>query len=299
MEEDLIEGRKTFFLAPDKSLLPQSYLEEYLALGYECYFIDTDIFVPLEKKVDIIISVFKDSILFFNIDAPIQNGESWPIFLSRIKEKYPDHLFGVTFAKRKTLAEVQYIDRVYRQKIGLQCGGIQLEYQKNKNFGIVENALLNIKAMGRRKSVRAYCQGSCSFKFTNNNNEIISVKLNDISLSHFSFTVESGRELYITEFSKLIDTNLLIHGVHIITDVVLAMKRNTPSGDLYVFAFCNKQGKVGLDQYNRPAMCTKIYAMLVENCSNLLGDLFREAQKERFVNNENNEDNEEVPLARV
>ena len=60
--DEIIKGRKTFFIAPDRTLFPQSYLEEYLTLGYECYFIDTDIFLPIEVKVDIILSVFKDSI---------------------------------------------------------------------------------------------------------------------------------------------------------------------------------------------------------------------------------------------
>ncbi len=69
---EIIKGRKTFFIAPDRTLFPQSYLEEYLVLGYECYFIDTDIFLPIEAKVDIILSVFKESILYVNVDGPVQ-----------------------------------------------------------------------------------------------------------------------------------------------------------------------------------------------------------------------------------
>ena len=79
--DEIVKGRKTFFIAPDRSLFPQAYLEEYLTLGFECYFIDTDIFLPIEIKIEIILSVFKDSILFFNIDAPLQDN-SWPRLIS-------------------------------------------------------------------------------------------------------------------------------------------------------------------------------------------------------------------------
>ena len=65
--EEIIKGRKTFFVAPDKSRFPESYLEEYLTAGYECYFIETDLFLPISTKIEVILSVFKDCIMFFNI----------------------------------------------------------------------------------------------------------------------------------------------------------------------------------------------------------------------------------------
>ena len=77
--EEIIKGRKTFFVAPDKSRFPESYLEEYLTAGYECYFIETDLFLPISTKIEVILSVFKDCIMFFNIDASIQK-ENWQIF---------------------------------------------------------------------------------------------------------------------------------------------------------------------------------------------------------------------------
>ena len=40
--KEIVTGRKTFFITPDTSLIPESYLEDYFALGYECYFVEND-----------------------------------------------------------------------------------------------------------------------------------------------------------------------------------------------------------------------------------------------------------------
>ena len=58
---EIIKGRKTFFIAPDKSLFPEIYLEDYLALGYECYFINHDTNHTFESKLEIILTVFQAS----------------------------------------------------------------------------------------------------------------------------------------------------------------------------------------------------------------------------------------------
>ena len=66
--KEIVAGRKTFFITPDTSLIPEVFLEDYFALGYECYFIEYDKRISLKKKIDILISIFHDVIIFFNID---------------------------------------------------------------------------------------------------------------------------------------------------------------------------------------------------------------------------------------
>ena len=41
--KEIVTGRKTFFITPDMSLFPESFLEDYFALGYECYFVENTI----------------------------------------------------------------------------------------------------------------------------------------------------------------------------------------------------------------------------------------------------------------
>ncbi|HAH60862.1 MAG TPA: hypothetical protein DCL73_02045, partial [Treponema sp.] len=102
---EIIAARKTFFITPDQSLFPENYLEEYLIHGFETYFIENDKACPIDKKVDIIRRVFRDSILFFNIDASVP-GIGWPKFIAQIQKSYGDSiLLGVLYTKRQTLEE--------------------------------------------------------------------------------------------------------------------------------------------------------------------------------------------------
>ena len=63
---EIVTGRKTFFITPDTSLLPETFLEDYFSLGYECYFIPNDKKVSIQRKLEILISIFRDVIFFFN-----------------------------------------------------------------------------------------------------------------------------------------------------------------------------------------------------------------------------------------
>ncbi len=277
--QEIIKGRKTFFIAPDRTLFPQSYLEEYLTLGYECYFIDTDIFLPMKEKVDIILSVFKDSILFFNIDAPIQ-GASWIEIIHDMQVKYPSALFGVLYAKRHSQAERQSLEHQYLYTMGIQCGCIQLEYQKRENFQIIEQVLYANQAMGRRKYVRALCSSSCLFSFTLDKQGTIQDKLTDISISHFSFVVPDGR-LQLADYEKVSDIVFTIHGLRFRSDAVLYMTRPVENGILFVFAFQSKSGQSGLDPVNKQLITPKLYELMIDNCMDLLNRLFTTASRKR------------------
>ena len=277
--QEIIKGRKTFFIAPDKTLFPQAYLEEYLTLGYECYFIDTDIFLPMKEKVDIILSVFKDSILFFNIDAPIQ-GTTWAEIIHDMQAKYPSALFGVLYAKRHSQAERQSLEHQYLYTMGIQCGCIQLEYQKRENFQIIEQVLYANQAMGRRKYVRALCSSSCLFSFTLDKQGTIQDKLTDISISHFSFVVPDGR-LQLADYEKVSDIVFTIHGLRFRSDAVLYMTRPVENGILFVFAFQSKSGQSGLDPVNKQLITPKLYELMIDNCMDLLNRLFTTASRKR------------------
>lgn len=278
----ITKGRKVFFIAPDRSLIPESYLEEYLADGFECYFIDTDIFLSIENKVDIILTIFEDSILFFNIDAPCPNS-SWMALISKFQAKYPKSLFGVLYSKRQTAAEKSVIEKTYLMNIGIKCGCIQLEYQKKNNFGLLEKTLFANQAMGRRKSVRAICTSGCSFNFMNEHTkQNVAGKLTDISISHFSITLPEG-QLELEDYEKITDVAITIKGLHLHTDAILFMSRPTDGGILYVFAFTQKSGLNGLDDLSRQLLVPKLYEIMLENTNALLSRLFSSASQKAKV----------------
>ena len=86
-KEHIIEGRKTFFVVPDATLLPETFLEDFMARGYETYIIGDDRYCPLKAKVEVIIETFTDSILFFYIDMQIK-GVKWEKYIKELQEKY-------------------------------------------------------------------------------------------------------------------------------------------------------------------------------------------------------------------
>ncbi len=268
---EIISGRKTFFIVPDRSLLPENYLEEYLSRGFETYFIENDKACPLEKKVDIILRIFKDSILFFYIDSTIP-GINWSAFISKLQKQYGKYaLLGVLYVKRQTLEERLALEKHYLYDVGIQCGCIQLEYRKKANFGIIEKLLYANQAMGRRKHVRALCGSNCSLTFMYEGKQYTGV-VTDISLSHFSCTIKEYCNL--KQYEKISFIQFNIKGLHIRSDAVLFMIRPSDTGTLYIFTFKNKQGENGLDILVKQLLTPKLYEIMSENCKSILNRLF-------------------------
>ena len=58
--DEIVTGRKTFFILPDTSLMPETFLEDYFAQGYECYYVPFDKRIDIKKKVKVITSLFKE-----------------------------------------------------------------------------------------------------------------------------------------------------------------------------------------------------------------------------------------------
>lgn len=267
---EFVKGRKTFFILPDNALISQTFMEEYLSKDYECYFINNDLNVPIKTKVEVILSLFEDAILFFNIDYHIENLE-WHKYIAEIKNKYPKVCIGVVFSKRKVPLEKTLLEKEYIFQLGIQGGCIQLEYQKNTNFVLIEKVLYANQAMGRRKNVRAVCMNNSSFNLDDGHGNVKTFWLNDVSVSHFSFTIPNDQpQLELKEYEKISNLSFTVKGMRFTSDAVLYMKRQTSSGLLYVFAFIDREGKVGLDAMRRRMMIQKMYGMLNDACTNLL-----------------------------
>jgi len=270
--KDIVVGRKTFFITPDNSLIPEDYLEEYFSLGYECYFIENDKQLSLDKKIEILISLFNDIILFFNIDYNIQDLY-WPSFIKEILDKYKNKvLIGVLYNKRQSKDERAKLERKYLMDIGCQCGCIQIEYKKASNFEIIQKILYANQAQGRRKNIRAICSKTCTFSFTKNKYTYTG-RLQDISISHFSF-VFPAEKVDIADYEKISDFHFSISGFMFRSDAVLIMKRATEEGLLYVFAFVTEKGLNGLDDRNKQLLSPNIYKLMVQNCKDLLNQVY-------------------------
>lgn len=270
--KEIVTGRKTFFITPDTSLIPESYLEDFFALGYECYFVENDKRVKLEKKVDVIISLFKDVILFFNIDFHV-NDIDWPTYIKTLVEKYDNNTsIGVLYTRRQKKDEKSKLEQKYLYEMELGCGCIQLEYQKRQNFEIIEKILFANQAQGRRKNIRAICTPACTYSCHQEQVDINGT-LQDISLSHFTLILPSGK-LNIQLYEKVVDFHFNIRGFLFRSDAVLIMERDIGLDKLYVFAFVSSTGANGLDPRIKQLLTPNIYKLMSSNCKNLLDQLY-------------------------
>ena len=266
---EIVTGRKCFFILPDPSLMPIPFLEDFFALGFECYYIGNDGRVPVQKKIETILKIFKDVIFFINIDYELP-GFQWPEYIFDLlhTQKATPQQFGITFLKRQSNVEIESIKKLYFTDLGLKLGFIQLEYQKKNNLGLVAKALFNIQAQGRRKTIRALCSSACTYKL-DYEKESFSGSLQDISLSHFSILVKDA-PLPIKLYEKVHDIHFNIRGSFFHSDAILVMQRSVATANLYVFAFVTPAGANGLDERTKSLLVPVLYNMISTNCMGLL-----------------------------
>lgn len=270
-------GRKTFFIAPDLSLLPEEYMQEYMTRGYEAYIINDERSCPMARKVELLISMYADSIFFFYIDARI-DGIDWQKFIYKLQREHGDRiLIGVLYSKAKTEEEKKRLEHFYLFDVGIQCGCIALDFQHKKNFPIIDRVMKVNQAEGRRKTVRATCEGSSEMTFLKDGKQFRG-KLADISLNHFSCLLA---ESSLPVGSKIRDMVLVVDGVHIQTGGVLLLQRKTSDDAiLNVFAFARPDGTIGLEGDNFNRVSQKVYQIVSSKTKEVLHRIFTTAGKE-------------------
>ena len=274
--EHIIEGRKTFFIVPDASLLPETFLEDFMARGYETYIIGDDRYCPLKAKVEVIMETFTDSILFFYIDMPIK-GIKWDKYIRELQEKYTGRiLIGVLYLKRQSDEEKSKLEKYYLFDVGIQCGCIALEYQKNKNFALIDKVMYANQACGRRKNIRAICDTRSKVSIVTKHGQLKGSVL-DVSLSHFSCVFE--RTLDIQMYEKVPKVLININGLHFATDAILIMQRQKNGVLLNVFVFSNSMGQQGVESDLQPRLIERIYQMTSDKAKSLMRYKFEEARK--------------------
>lgn len=279
--KEIIAGRKTFFVTPDHSIFPESFCEDYLERGYECYFIENEKKIPLDQKIEIIISIFKDVILFFNLDAQIP-GIDWYAFIASLREKHGDNVvIGTMFKKRSDKNEKLRIEYAYNFNLNLNGGCIQLDLQKKNNYSIIENVLCAAQARGRRKNVRALGNNACSYNFKYDSKTCNGV-LQDISISHFSVVLPSGK--VNIEENRMVDIQFNLDGFHFSYPATLFAKRplEEEGNDLFVFMFSGPDGS-GVDTITRQHLVPRLYDIMHGHMENLLTRLFETFVRKRSL----------------
>ena len=270
----IIEGRKTFFFAQGTTLLTESHLADFVAHGYEAYMVDDFRFCPLEKKVEIILETFPDSILFFFIDSNV--GVNWEQYIAKLQSERggEDIMIGVLYMKRQNEAERLALEKYYLFDVGIQCGCIAMEFQKAKNFALIDRVMFANQACGRRKNIRAFGDSMSKANFEYER-ALINGMVCDISLSHFSFLPDPTKTYpAIPINTKIKDFFIAFKGMHFKVNVSLAIRREINGRILHIFLFEKHNGTPGLDDHIAGQLSQKIYKTISDKIKMLLREKF-------------------------
>lgn len=265
-----IEGRKTFFIAPDTSFLPESYLEDFLSRGYEAYIIKDFRFYPIYEQVKIIVETCPDSILFFFVDSDV--GVDWGKFIKYIQEEFQEKaLLGVLYAKGRTDEQKAAMEKYYLFDLGLQCGCIELAYNKEKNFEIIDKVMYANQACGRRKNVRAICDSAASANFVYQG-AVVKGRVSDISVSHFSFIPDPNYTFPdIPLYTNIGEITVTFKGFRFKVPATLMIQRDLDGGKvLHVFVMLKSNGQQGLDEDIAEKVRERIYTMVTDKVKEAL-----------------------------
>ena len=277
LDDSSVVGRKTFFIAPDLTLFPETFMEEYMTHGYEAYIINDDRYCPMDRKIEQIISMFPRSIFFFYVDAKIE-GIEWQKFIYNLQRTHGENaLLGVLYAKSRSEEERKKLEKFYLFDVGIQCGCIGLDFQQKKNFPLIDSVMKANQAQGRRKTIRAVCSGASEVSFEKDG-RYFRGKICDISLNHFSCMFYEGA---LPLYSRVQGMMLVIDGVHIQTNAVLLIQRELgEDGVLNVFVFNKNDGSLGLDGDNFIKVSEKVYQLISNKTEEMLHRMFVTAGKE-------------------
>ena len=265
-----IEGRKTFFIAPDTTFLPESYLEDFLSRGYEAYIIKDFRFYPVYEQVKIIVETCPDSILFFFIDSDV--GVDWGKFIKYVQEQFQEKaLLGVLYAKGRSPEQKSALEKYYLFDLGLQCGCIELAYNKEKNFEIIDKVMFANQACGRRKNVRAICDSAASANFIYQG-VVVKGHVSDISVSHFSFIPDPQYTFPdIPIYTKIPEITVTFKGMRFKVPASLMIQREIEGGKtLQVYVMLKSSGQPGLDESVAEKLRERIYSLVTDKIKDIL-----------------------------
>jgi hypothetical protein len=244
-KKELYQGVKTFFIAPDLTLMPEDFLSHFFLKGFEAYYLMDDQYLDMETKIRVLFRLFPDFLLFFNIDRKLGKIE-WPKAMAGIKDDFGERAkMGVLYSGYIEESTRKSIEKTYLYDIGTYCGCIPLMYKKQKNLALLQSVLVANEANGRRKSLRAICGSTCTFNLVIRGIKYLG-EIRDISVSHFSCAFD-GPDPDLPMYEKARGFQLNLSGIICTVDGVVFTKRVIEGSMLYVFVFRSSRDREGLD----------------------------------------------------
>lgn len=263
-----IFGRKVFFISPDSSLIPLSFMEDFCTLGYESHILGRSV-GSLVEIVSTVAEHFPDAIFFFNIDSSAP-GMGWLSFIRQLRHQYADLLVGVVFASSNR-ERAHHVEVEYGNDLSPQVGCIPLlSGDADGNFKVLVAALGKAGAKGRRNNIRARCDGSSSLSFSFGNT-MFHARLYDVNISHLCCILDNGSVQGIKIYDKIRGARINVNGLEFTSDIVLIMKRVKNGIPTVIFMFIRKpDDEPGLENGLEASLNKKIYQITSQEFTNFI-----------------------------
>lgn len=263
-----IFGRKVFFIAPDSSLVPMSFMEEFCTLGYESHILSRGDGAMM-ANIDVITSHFPDAVLFIDIDANVP-GVIWLQFIRHIQERNPDLVVGVVFSASHH-ERIQHVESEYGKAVNSLAGCVALvPGESGENFKNLVAALEKIGAKGRRNNIRARCNESSYISF-GLGGKMFHARVDDVNISHISCVLGEEGVHGMKIYDKARGAHICVNGLEFSSDVVLIMKREKGEISNAVFMFIKKpDDEPGIESEHEASLNKKIYEITSKEFTDLL-----------------------------
>jgi hypothetical protein len=206
-------GKKIFFLYPH-SVIRDEVFDTLIMNGYEAYsLLDY-------KRARLLLKRFPNSIMFINIDERLSEAE-WEAYVREIQgdPAIQDCRLGIlSYNTDSRLMEKYLMD------LAIPCGYIQLKLGVQASTRIILDALAVNEARGRRKFIRAFCEGdrNATLNYKNDQGAYYG-KLLDISSAGCAARMETYQEF--APNMKLENVQLKLRGHLIMLNAVLMGSR--------------------------------------------------------------------------
>lgn len=263
-----IFGRKVFFIAPNSSLIPLSFMEKFCTLGYESHILERGN-GSLTENIATVTEHFPDAVLLFNIDADAPSP-GWLTLIKQLRRQNEQLLIGVIFTADHR-ERIHDVETKYASDVSPQAGCIALSSgDESGNFKTIVAAMEKTGAKGRRNNIRAKCDSSSSVTFSTGGT-VFHAKLDDINISHLCCILGENSTLDMKIYEKVRDAHICVDGFEFTSDIMLIMKRNKGGTATAIFMFIRKPNdEPGLENELEFSLNKKIYQITSKEFSALL-----------------------------
>ena len=281
MDTEILKGIKTFIVNADVSLtFDESQLQSLFLGGFEVYNLPELRLIPLMDQIDCLVGLFKELILFFNIDVanPVK---PWPAFISEVTKRHGRKVRVGVFHHEGNARLRKELEKLYLFEIQIDAGCIYFERGKIPDMVKLRNVLIANEANGRRKAIRMMCSGRMNFEWGGRRLE---AKVLEISVSHFLCVFRDG-DPQLKDSTRLPNVQFMIGGPVFTVDAMVLIRRlagGSSSDMVYICGFVKPGGKqIGLGAYETDA----VIRLIQHYCTDRIEEILHGAFQKRWALN--------------